>query len=248
MVLISNSVNAAYVSGALARLRVPYLVNFGNHQVPGHEHWYGEPLSLIDFGPDLCILNNGRPWHENAGRADALLKSRRGTPVKVINAFEHNAPLDLLNRHKVCLIHDAHGPGKKVMDMGATPTRRVGKSNSSSLRVVRLRSGKVVSSTYKGHETDPIPFPRDENSPLRSEFLPANDGRSKSVTARIHNRLDESFPAGRLRFVMPHGRYRVDHGRILSIVDSDDQKLSVVDVSIDIPASKTISVEISAKP
>jgi len=248
MVLISNSVNAAYVSGALAKLRVPYLVNFGNHQVPGHEHWYGDPLARIDYGPDLCILNCGRPWHESAGRADALLRQRIGTPVQVINAFEHNAPLDLLNRYKVCLIHDAHGPGKKVMDMGATPTRRVGKSNSSSFRVVRLHAGRVVSCTYNGHETDPIPFPRDEPPPLRTEFLPANDGTSKSVTAVIHNGLVESFPGGRLRFVMPRGRYQVDRGRILATTDSDDHRLTVVDVRIDIPASQTIRVQVRGEP
>lgn len=248
MVLISNSVNAAYVSGALAKLRVPYLVNFGNHQVPGHEHWYGDPLSLIDYGPDLCILNCGRPWHESARRADALLRQRMGTSVKVINAFEHNAPLELLNRHKVCLIHDAHGPGKKVMDMGATPTRRVGKSSASSFRVVRLRAGRVVSCTYNGHETDPIPFPRDEQPPLQVEFSPANDGASKSVTARIQNQLAEPFPAARLRFVMPRGRYQVDRGRILATTDSDDRRLSVVDVRVDVPASNTSRVQIRAVP
>ena len=248
MVLISNSVNAAYISGALKELRVPHLVNFGNHQVPGHEHWYGDPLALVDYGPNLCILNCGRPWHESADRADALLNQRPQTPVKVINAFEHNAPVALLDRHQVCLIHDAHGPGKKVMDMGRTPTRRVGKSNSNSFRVVRIRAGRVVSCTYNGHETAPIPFARNESPPLKAVFSPANDGTSPLVAARVQNRLLEPFPSARLRFVMPRGRYQVDRGRILRTTDSDDRRHSVVEVGLDIPAAKTVHVQLRQVP
>ena len=39
MVLNSNAVNPAYISGAMSRLDMPYMINFGNHQFPGHEAW-----------------------------------------------------------------------------------------------------------------------------------------------------------------------------------------------------------------
>jgi hypothetical protein len=42
MVLCSNAVNPAYLAGALAGLDVPYIINFGTHQVSGHEAWFGD--------------------------------------------------------------------------------------------------------------------------------------------------------------------------------------------------------------
>src|SRR5690606_32805667 len=63
MVLVSNEVNAAYAAGALSRLEMPHLMTFGNHEVSGHERWYGNAVSLTDFGPQWSILNLSHPWH-----------------------------------------------------------------------------------------------------------------------------------------------------------------------------------------
>ena len=101
----------------------------------------------VDFGPDLCVLNFGHSWHTGTSKSDAFFALRPRASMKIINAFEANAPLDFLDRHRVSMIHDAHGIGEKVMDMGATPTRRIGKSNSESFRVVRFKHGRVDSCT-----------------------------------------------------------------------------------------------------
>ena len=130
MVLASNSVNAAYLSGALSNLQMPYLINFGNHQVYGHHRWYGPDLGGVNFGSNLFVLNYGLPWHEPIAPVIALLKKHRDASIKVINAFEHNAPAKVLDEFRIALIHDAHGPGDKLMEMGRTPTQRAGKSNS----------------------------------------------------------------------------------------------------------------------
>ncbi len=72
MVLIANECNPAYVAGALSSLVIPHAVNFGNHQFAGFEQWFGPQEGIIDFGPDLCILNRSLPWHEGTSQADDI--------------------------------------------------------------------------------------------------------------------------------------------------------------------------------
>lgn len=247
MVLCSTACNPAYISGALAGLDMPYAINFGNHQFPGHEAWYGDPVGLIDCGPRVSILNFGHPWYTDKSKAEALLASRPNANIRLINAFESNAPLDLLDRHRVRMIHDAHGIGKKVMDLGATPTRRIGKSNSESFRVVRFRGNQVESCTYNGHETAPIPFPRESAPPLSVSFRHANDGTQISNTATVANSLLDAYPNGRVSFVVPSGEYRITGGRLESQVSSDDDRYDVLIVGVDIPASSAIAISVDRK-
>ncbi|MEO2021590.1 MAG: hypothetical protein ABGX05_07165 [Pirellulaceae bacterium] len=247
MVLISNAVNPAYISGALARLEVPYVINFGNHQFHGNEKWYGSPVGIIDYGPGLSILNFGYPWHVNLDQADALLSARGKVACKVINAFEHNAPVkSFLDKHQVNLIHDAHGIGAKVMNMGTTPTRRVGKVNSESFRIIRFQENQVVSCTYLDHETAPIPFAREAPQPLERVAVDTPDpGTLKTV--KVINRLEESYRGCRLRLVMPRGNYRVVGGHLLSAIAADDGQQVVLTVTLDLPARQTRRVSVQAR-
>ncbi len=248
MVLCSNACNPAYVSGALAGLDMPCVIHFGNHQFPGHEAWYGDPVGLIDCGPHVSILNFGHPWHTDKSRAEALLASRSNTAIRVINAFEANAPLDLLDRHQVHMIHDAHGIGKRVMDRGATPTRRIGKTNAESFRVVRFRDNKVESCTYKGHESAPIPFGRESVAPLRVSFRHSNDGTHQGNTATVTNQLADAYSNGRVTFVVPQGDYRITGARLESRILSDDGRFHVINVRVDIPADDSIDVVVEPLP
>ena len=241
MVLISNAVNPAYISGSHLVLEMPYAITFGNHQFYGHEKWYGDQVGIIDYGPDLCILNFGHPWHVDLSQANALLSSRAKARIKVINAFEHNAPVEtFLDKHRVKLIHDAHGPGEKVMTIGATPTTRVGKSNSSSFRVVRFKDGHVTSATYRGDTVAPIPFDRAGPPPLSVTYDPGNDGKHDRVTATVTNILEDTFPECRVTFVLPAGVYAIDGGRLETMVTSDDERYTVLTVRVDAPAKGTV--------
>ena len=240
MVLISNAVNPAYISGSHLVLEMPYAITFGNHQFYGHEKWYGDQVGITDYGPDLCILNFGHPWHVDLSQVNALLSSRAKAKIKIINAFEHNAPVEtFLDRHKVKLIHDAHGPGEKVMTIGATPTTRVGKSNSSSFRVVRFKDGHVTSATYRGDAVAPIPFDRLGSPPLSVTYDPGNDGKHDKVTATVTNILEDAFPNCRMTFVLPAGTYAVDGGRLEAATTSDDERYTVLTVRVDAPAKGT---------
>ncbi|MFC1562728.1 hypothetical protein ACFL4Z_01600 [candidate division KSB1 bacterium] len=248
IVLNSNAVNPAYISGALSILDMPYVITFGNHQFHGHESWYGEPVGIIDYGSDICILNFGLPWRVDLSKAHSLLQSRINARCKIINAYENNAPVEsFLDRYEISLLHDAHGTGKKVMEIGATPTVRVGKVNSSSFRVVRFQGNRIISCTYKGDEIAPIPFSREEGPPLRVEFFPANDGTNKIVKATITNDWEEDFPKCRVVFVLPNGEYITNRGYIKSSIVSDDEKYVVLSVREDIPAQSKINITVKPK-
>jgi hypothetical protein len=247
MVLCSNACNPAYVSGAFAGLDMPYVINFGNHQFPGHESWYGDPVGLVDYGPHVSVLNFGYPWHSNRSKAEALLGTRPNTAIRVINAFEANAPFSLLDKYQVRMIHDGHGIGKKVTDFGATPTRRIGKSNSESFRVVRFRNNRVESCTYNDHETAPIPFLRNSDSPLSVSFRHPNDGSRTTNTATVTNRLAEAYSNGRVTCIVPAGRYEIQGGRLESQALSDDGRFHVLSVRLDIPANGKASIDIQPR-
>ena len=249
MVLCSNACNPAYVSGAWAGLDMPYMINFGNHQFPGHEDWYGDPIGLIDLGPNISILNYGYPWHVEKSKmqANTLLASRPDAAIKIINAFEANAPFELLDRHQVRMIHDAHGIGKKVTNFGKTPTRRIGKSNAESFRVVRFDNKQVTSCTYNGHETAPIPFGRESPSPVSVRFQHPNNGSGEQNIATIRNRLVEAYPNGRVTFIMPAGRYQVRGGRLESQFASDDGRYHILNVRVDIPANDLAEVSVERR-
>ena len=99
-------------------MEMPYAITFGNHGVSGHEEWYGNPVSMIDFGPELSILNFGQSWQGDLSHAYALLESRRGTRCKVINAYEHDAPVEeLLDRYERRIqrfIHEKSGRADRL--------------------------------------------------------------------------------------------------------------------------------------
>ena len=164
--------------------------------------------------------------------------------MTIVNAFEANAPVEFFDRHRVCMIHDGHGTGEKVMDVGATPTRRIGKSNSASFRVVRFKENRVLTCTYNGHETAPVPFAREESSPVEARFLAPNDGSHAENTATVTNRLKDAFPNGRVTFVMPSGEYTVRNARIESSTPSDDGRHLVLVTRVDIPADGQVQVTV----
>ncbi len=248
-VMQSTSVNPAYISGALSRLEMPYVTNFGNHQFYGHEQWYGDPVERVDFGPNIAFLNFGHLWFDadSIAKAQHLLAARAEAKIKVINAFEANAPVKFLDEHSVRLIHDAHGLGEKVREIGATPTFRVGKVNAVSFRVVRFNNGRVVSATYNGHATQPIPFERDAEPPLQASHSAPNDGTSDAITTTVSNALLDAYPNGRVTWILSRGDYAVEGGRPESNITSDDGRFSVVTARVDIPAEGNAEISVRAR-
>ena len=121
---------------------------------------------------------------------------------------------------------------------GGTPTRRIGKTNSESFRIVRFLNNAVASCTYNGHETAPVPFPRESTSPLTLSFKHANDGTHDSNAVTVTNRLADTIANGRVTFIMPSGEYQIDGGRRESLVTSDDGQYIILTIRLNIPANR----------
>lgn len=237
MVLISNEANPAYAAGALYGLEMPFVINFGNHRGPEPGAWFADPNTVVDFGRAFAVINFGRAWDTSAAEIEEMLAARKDTRIRILNAFEPNAPVrDLLDRHAVALIHDAHGPGPTVVKLGATPTWRVGKANSESFRLIRFRDGRAVSATYRDHATAPIPFRRAGPAPVRLRHEPPAGNRT--FTARWENDLEEPFAGARAVFVVPAGRYGIEGARWESAVVADDGRHHVITVRYN-PAAKS---------
>jgi hypothetical protein len=249
LVLVSNEGNPAYAAGALYGLEMPFAINFGNHRGPEPGPWFGPPVGTIDFGSAFTVLNVGPAWDRGTAEADHLLAARGPTRLKIMNAFESNAPVrEFLDRHGVALVHYAHGPGPVVARLGATPTVRVGKSNSESFRVIRFRDGRPDSYTYAGHATAPIPFRREGAAPVGVTYAPANDGTHGAMTAVVRNDLEENFPAARVIFIMPHGAYRVTGARVEDAIPSDDARFTVLRVRVDLAPKMKREIRVDPAP
>ena len=121
------------------------------------------------------------------------------------------------------------------MKMGQTPTQRVGKSNSGSFRLVEFENGQVVSATYHNHPTAPIPFGREQQSPLRVE-------RSSSSSATVINEFDQTFENAQITFVVPNAKYTTTAGRVKSIAISDDDTLAEVIVTMNIKSNSKTNI------
>ena len=247
MVLISNEVNWAYLSGVLGSLRVPYCITTGNHGYPDFERFFGPCISAVDTGA-IRVVNFGYTWDGPWQAVRELFEQRPAATVRIINAFESDAPVaELLDSCNVNLLHEAHGMGSKIEQFGRTPTWRAGKSNAESFRLVRFRGGNVISATYRGGEVDPIPFSRGQPSPLRVDYLSGPDDGCTTACAAIENDWDERFENARLCFRMARGEYTAIGGRIVQQFNANRHPGTVVDVAVDIPARGSLQVELSPK-
>ncbi|PCJ60598.1 MAG: hypothetical protein COA79_08490 [Planctomycetota bacterium] len=246
MVLVSNSCNPAYVSGAMNELDVPFAINFGNHQSLGKEKWFGESIGAIDIGSNLSVINYGHTWDRDLSEVKQVLDDRSDVACKIIHTFEYGAPVkEILDAHDISLFHDAHGPGPKVISLGKTPTIRVGKVDNKSFRIIRFKNGKPNSYTYENHESAPIPFPRNELPPIRIEFDEPNDGSQTKISTKVINELNENIPNARIAFILKHGEYSADNGEIENQVVSDDKQYVVVTVRLNLPANSVETIAIS---
>jgi len=165
-VVVSNEVNGAYLTGALSGLRMPCFVTPGNHSYPDFSKFWGAEVAAYDCGP-ARILNFGQPWCDEWRHAVHLFEDRPDAGIRIINAYEPNAPVEeLLDRCGVGLLCAGHsvGAGEYV---GQTPTLVVGKADSNSFRIVEVSDGVPTLVTCPDGPRGAFPVPRGEPSPLR---------------------------------------------------------------------------------
>lgn len=105
--LIANEVNAAYVSGALLDLRIPYVVTAGNHTMSRWSEFYGASSRARDDGP-MRIVDFGRWPYESWAEVESLFRSAPKATNRVIVCYEGFAPIGLIKEQNINLLFDAH--------------------------------------------------------------------------------------------------------------------------------------------
>ncbi len=81
---------------------------------------------------------------------------------------------------------------------------------------------------------------------LQLSFARENQGGSSSNTATLTNKYDFPLTGARVRFVMKKGSYAVTAGLIEQTLENDS--VSVLDVSVDLPPRSTTTVSIGPRP
>jgi hypothetical protein len=116
-----------------------------------------------------------------------------------------------------------------------------------TLGLFRLFTIKGDSLSY----SPPLRFCKDPTAPhdeltlnLTLTFRKDNSGNARSNEALLTNRFDVDLPGCRVRFIMPKSEngYRVSGGEIFQTIENDS--LTVVDVSVDLPAESSETIEI----
>ena len=73
-----------------------------------------------------------------------------------------------------------------------------------------------------------------------------NDGTESCNTATVTNQLLEPLPDGRVRFVLPAGKYDISGGRLESEIVSDNGRFHVLTVRVDIPANDSTTIKVDS--
>ena len=242
--LISNEVNAAYVSGALANLRIPYLVTQGNHTMPRWDEFFGWSSLVHDDGA-MRVVTFGRWPYESWHEARRLIGARPDAANRILLCYEGYAPIDLIRGGQVDLLFDGHSDAKHP-DRGEFPsgTFHTRAPNQESIRWIAM-TPQGVSPQVAGVDDMPVlKIPRSGLSPLRVDWSGPNDGTADRQMAVITNEYPIRFSGVRLRFLLRRGSYRLVEAKAVQIFDSDDGQSTVIDAETSVDAGKTVAVQV----
>ncbi|MBI3866628.1 MAG: hypothetical protein HY290_32500 [Planctomycetia bacterium] len=245
--LVSNEVNAAYVSGAFQDLRIPYLVTAGNHTMPRWDEYFGSASVAHDDG-SLRVVTFGRSptesWHE-AGR---MIRERPDATNRVLLCYEGYAPIDLIRDGQVDLLFDGHSDRPHADTKSFPPgTLHMRAPTQETIRWIPMNHQGISSEIRTAEDVPVLNVPRSGPAPLRLNYTAANDGSALEQTAVITNEYPQRFPHARIRFLMRAGRYRLEGGKPLQTFESDAGTTTVIDAEVDVPAQKDVTVTIRAE-
>lgn len=244
--LVANEVNAAYVSGALSGLRIPYLVVRGNHTVGRWEEFYCAGSTVVDDGP-LRLVTHARMPYEDWAEPQARLIERPEARVRVLLCFEAYAPLALIRQAKVNLLFDGHSddphPERKDFPPGVLHTRA---PTQETLRFLPLTADGFPERIKTEKDLPVLEIPRNGPAPLRVEWSAPNDGSAGGLTATLRNDSALPFPAACFRMLLKAGTYELTGAKIAQQFTSDDGKTVVLDVEAGAPAHG--STVVTARP
>lgn len=241
LLLISNEANWQYVSGALNRLKMPYMITSGNHGLPGFASYFGEKLKKIDIGPITIVVYNA-PWIGPVPEIETAFQSSPNTKFRILQGVES----DIDQKWAKCLNLNMY-----------VCAHAFKKSHAESAPWLHLgKEFQVVDIDLKNYHIDVIKAPHTglssrDKYPISREYpiepvvySPANNGKHRNVKAKVVNPMLSNIRDLQLWFTMPNGKYTVSKGHIHSISEVPEQNYSKVEVRFDILASSTVEIEV----
>jgi len=237
--LIANEVNPAYISGALADLRIPYVVTRGNHAVGRWDDFYGPSSRPHDDGP-MRIVDFGRWPYEPWTEVEALFRSRPEATNRVVVCYEGFAPLSLIREQDLDLLFDAHSDNLHA-DRDAFPPRtfHMRAPNQETLRWIPMTHDGLAAEVKTNADVPVLSIPRTGPAPLRTELEFADGGAADRQVVTITNEYPIEFPQASVRLVLHRGKYAVAGGAVSQQFDSDDGRFTIIDVVVRAAAKST---------
>jgi len=246
--LIANEVNAAYLSGTLADLRIPYVVTRGNHTVGRWEDFFPAGSVAYDDGP-MRLVTHARYPYESWAEPEARLLERPDAKVRALLCFEAYAPIALIKQAQVKLLFDGHSddphPNEKDFPPHTIHTRA---PTQETLRFIPLTPDGFPERVKSEQDLPLMEIPRKGPAPLRVEWSAPNDGSAVELTGTLRNDTELPFPSARMRMVLKAGKYDVTDGKVIQTFNSDDGKFTVIDVEAPVTAHASTVIAAKAAP
>jgi len=241
--LIANEVNAAYISGALRDLCIPYVVSPGNHTFGRWDDFYGPSSRAHDDGP-MRIADFGRRPYEPWNQVEALFQRRPDATNRIVVCYEGFAPISLIQEQELDLLFDAHSDNAHVA-RDAFPPRafHMRAPTQESLRWIPMTHHGLDPQVKANADVPILTIPRTGPSPLRTTFQFAEDGTADRQIVTITNEYPLEFPRASVRLVLRRGTYEITGGAIAQKFDSDDGEFSIIDVVARVAAKSTTPLQ-----
>lgn len=234
LLLISNEVNAAYVSGALKSVRIPYLATRGNHSQPRWEEFYGATSTTFDDGP-LRAVTFGRWPYESWHDAERHLSERPQATNRIVLCYEGYAPIRLIRDSQIDLLFDAHSDDPHPDAADFPPGMiKVRAPTQETIRWIPMTANGVAPEVRQPADLPVLNIPRSGPAPLRVSYQLPNDGSATEQTVVVKNEYPQAFPQARLRLAMRSGRYKVEGGTVLQSFDDDTGNITVLDLQLEL--------------
>ncbi len=243
--LIANEVNAAYISGSLADLRIPYVVTGGNHTMPRWHEFFGSSSRAHDDGP-MRVVDYSRWPYESWSEVETLFRGAPKATNRIIVCYESFAPISLIRDQNIKLLFDAHTDDPHADRKDFPPrTFHMRAPTQETLRWIPMTHQGIDPAVKSNADVPVLAIPRTGPSPLRVTFEVPNDGTANEQIATITNDYATEFPHARLRLVLRRGVCRITGATVLQSFDADDAMRTVFD--LDVRVSGKSAVVIRAK-
>ena len=241
--LIANEVNAAYISGALRDLRIPYVVSPGNHTFGRWDDFYGPASRSHDDGP-LRIVDFGRRPYEPWNQVESLFRGRPEATNRIVVCYEGLAPISLIQEQEIDLLFDGHSDNLHAA-RDAFPPRafHMRAPTQETLRWIPMTHHGLAPQVKSNADVPVLTIPRTGPAPLRTAFKFADDGTADRQIVTITNEYPLEFPQASVRLLLRRGTYEIIGGTISQKFDSDDGRYSIIDVIARVPAQATTRLQ-----